>query len=154
MFCSCLIFFGFSQKRIYSPICHTLIENRSWDTQWFLNPYIEKPLFTKQSFPHIGFSPQQAVCITIFSFVRNGFYNPKLGAVNSPLYRWWDRHPFCWKDFGSKCKLWSWIYSLKSLINVGQIAISVGHSAFLNIWRQFFSEWQRTRICGSNLKTN
>lgn len=107
-------FWFFPEEKIL-PNCLPLIENRSWDTQWSLNPSIEKLLSTKQGLPQVGFS-SQVTHITIFYVLRNGFHNPRLGIVNSliTLQVAGQAFFFCWKDFGSKSKMWSWVYSLKS----------------------------------------
>ena len=115
------------------PVNPTLLENRSWDTQQFLNPCVENLLFTKKGFPHVGFS-SQVVCITILSAVRNGFYSPYLDMVNSLttlqvvrktsflLERFWQQVP--------RCGLMSLPLSLRSML---QITTFAGHSASLNI---------------------
>ena len=130
LFCFVLFFCFFPEEKVL-PVNPTLLENRSWDTQRFLKPCIENFLFTKKGFPHVGF-PSQAVCITILSAVRNGFYSPHLGIVNSLttlqvvrktsflLERFWQQIP--------RCGLGSLPLSLRSVL---KITTSAGLFRFL-----------------------
>lgn len=133
LFCFLFCLFCFFPEEKALPVNPTLLENRSWDTQQFLNPWVENLLFTKKGFPHVGFS-SQVVCITVLSAVRNGFYRPHLDIVNSfttlqvvrktsfLLERFWQQVP--------RCGLMSLPLSLRSVL---EITTSAGHSASLNI---------------------